>query len=171
MNQTITDWRARLGFLIPPGTPTVEREMFQAAPPGVSVHFNRMVARGAVGTLQNLQQRAASQLKHLDETVDLLASVEPDVIVLAHTATSYTLGRVGDTELSQRIERRTGIPFLTALGSAVDALQALGVRRLSVCTPYDTALTLRSKAVFEEHGFEVVNAVCSHPFNGTTFTR
>jgi len=160
MNQTITDWRARLGFLIPPGTPTVEREMFQAAPPGVSVHFNRMVARGAVGTLQNLQQRAASQLKHLDETVDLLASVEPDVIVLAHTATSYTLGRVGDTELSQRIERRTGIPFLTALGSAVDALQALGVRRLSVCTPYDTALTLRSKAVFEEHGFEVVNAVC-----------
>ena len=75
-----------------------------------------MVARGAVGTLQNLQQRAASQLQHLDETVDLLASVEPDVIVLAHTATSYTLGSAGDKELSQRIEKRTGIPFITARG-------------------------------------------------------
>jgi len=160
MNQTITDWRARIGFLIPPSTPTVEREMFQAAPQGVSVHFNRMVARGAVGTLQNLQQRAASQLLHLDETVDLLASVEPDVIVLAHTATSYTLGAAGDKELSQRIEKRTGIPFVTALGSAADALHALGVRKVAVCTPYDMALTLRSKAIFEEFGFEVVNAQC-----------
>ncbi len=156
----MTDWRARLGFLIPPGTPTVEREMFAAAPEGVSVHFNRMVARGAVGTLQNLQQRAASQLQHLDETVDLLASVEPDVIVLAHTATSYTLGREGDAQLSARMQSRTGIPFVTALGSAAAALDLLGVRRLAIGTPYDMALTQRSKAVFEQFGFEVVHANC-----------
>ena len=34
-------WRARLGFLVPPGNPTVEPEMMQLAPPGVSVHFTR----------------------------------------------------------------------------------------------------------------------------------
>jgi maleate cis-trans isomerase len=156
----MTDWRARLGFLIPPGTPTVEREMFCAAPEGVSVHFNRMVAKGAVGTLENLQQRAASQLANLDQTVDLLASVEPDVIVLAHTATSYTLGRDGDAELLRRMEARTGIPFVSALGSAAAALELLGVRRIAIGTPYDKALTLRSKEVLEQYGFEVVNAQC-----------
>ena len=39
-------WRARLGFLIPPGNPTVEPEMIAMAPPGVSVHFSRSVAIG-----------------------------------------------------------------------------------------------------------------------------
>lgn len=151
-------WRARIGFLIPPGTPTVEREMYRLAPEGVSVHFARMVARGPVGTLANLQSRAASQLEHMDETVDSIASVEPDVIVLAHTATSYFLGRNGDAQLAKRQEERTGIPFVSALGSIAAALEALGVRRVAIGTPYDQALTQRGKAVLEEFGFQVVNA-------------
>lgn len=151
-------WRARIGFLIPPGTPTVEREMAELAPKGVSVHFARMVARGPVGTLANLQSRAASQLEHMDETVDSIAAVQPDVIVLAHTATSYFLGKEGDAKLAKRQQERTGIPFISALGSIASALEALGVRRVAVGTPYDPALTQRGKAVLEEYGFEVVHA-------------
>ena len=153
----MTGWRARLGFIIPPGTPTVEREMYELAPDGVSVHFARMVARGPVGTLDNLQQRAASHLAHMDETVEMLASVEPDVIVLAHTATSYVLGKEGEQKLTRDIEQRTGIPFISALGSAFGVL---GARRVAVGTAYDEALTLRGKAVLESYGMEVVNAVC-----------
>jgi maleate cis-trans isomerase len=37
-------WRARLGFLVPPGNPTVETEMIELAPQGVSLHFHRMMA-------------------------------------------------------------------------------------------------------------------------------
>jgi maleate cis-trans isomerase len=51
-------WRARLGFLVPPGNPTVETEMIELAPAGVSVHFQRMVARGATGSLDGLARRA-----------------------------------------------------------------------------------------------------------------
>ncbi len=39
-------WRARIGFLVPPGNPTVEPEMMELAPQGVSVHFTRMSASG-----------------------------------------------------------------------------------------------------------------------------
>ena len=154
------DWRARIGFLIPPGTPTVEREMVRRMPEGVSAHFARMVARGPVGTLDNLRARAESQLAHIGETTDLLASVEPDVIVLAHTATSYMLGREGEQDLKDRLETQTGIPYVSALGSAVEAFAALGVRRVAVGTPYDAALTARGKAVLEQYGIEVVHAAC-----------
>lgn len=155
----MTGWRARLGFLIPPGTPTVEREMYQLAPPGVSVHFARMVARGPVGTLESLQRRAASHLDHMDETVEMLASVKPDVIVLAHTATSYVLGVEGERKLTEHVEKSTGIPFISALGSAVAACGVLGARRIAVGTAYDEALTLKGKTILEAYGLEVVNAV------------
>lgn len=153
-------WRARLGFLIPAATPTAEREMYRLAPEGVSVHFARMVARGPVGTLENLQSRHASQLAHLGDTVEMLAAVKPDVIVLAHTATSYMLGKDGEAELIERMQAATGIPFITALGSAVAAFSALGVRRIAIGTAYDEALTLKSKESFERRGLEVVNAIC-----------
>ena len=86
-------WRARLGFLIPPGNPTVEPEMIALAPPGVTVHFSRMVAGGPAGTHHGQEERNRSQIEHIDESAALLAMVKPSVMMLAHTATSYMLGR------------------------------------------------------------------------------
>jgi maleate cis-trans isomerase len=151
--------RKRIGFLIPSANPTVEQEMYQLAPEGVSVHFQRMVARGPVGTLANLQARAASHLERMDETVEMIACVKPDVIVLAHTATSYFLGREGEAALARKVERDTGIPFISALGAAVAACEALGIRKAAMGTAYDEALTLKGKEVFESYGVELVSAV------------
>ena len=39
-------YRARLGFLLPPGNPAIDPDMIAMCPQGVSLHFNRMVARG-----------------------------------------------------------------------------------------------------------------------------
>ena len=156
----MNDWRARIGFLIPPTNPTVEKEMFELAPEGVSVHFARMVAKGPVGTLDNLHQRAASHIEHLGETIEMLASVEPDVIVLAHTATSYILGPKGERELTKRMEKLTGIPFITALGSAVKAFQVMDIKKISIGTAYDQALTQKGKSTLEAHGVNVLHAEC-----------
>jgi maleate isomerase len=153
-------WRARLGFLVPPGNPTVEPEMIAMAPPGVSVHFSRMVARGPAGTHHGQEERNRSQIEHIGESAALLAMVKPDVIMLAHTATSYTLGRRAEAELVQRMQDQCGIPFATAFGSVVAALATLGVTRVALGTPYSEETTLKGKALLEEHGFEVVGHRC-----------
>src|SRR5437764_12103071 len=101
-------WRARLGFLLPPGNPTVEPEMIALAPEGVSVHFHRMTARGATGSLEGQDERNRMMVANLDGSVELLAMVEPDIIIVAHTATSYSLGREGEAELLARLEKKTG---------------------------------------------------------------
>jgi maleate cis-trans isomerase len=149
--------RARLGFLIPPGNPTVEPEMVEMAPRGVTVHFSRMVARGATGTLEGQEERNRTQIEHIGESAELLAMVKPDVIMLAHTATSYTLGRRAEVELLQRLRDQCGIPIATAFGSVVSALNTLGATRIALGTPYSEEITLRGKALLEEHGFEVVS--------------
>ena len=55
-------WRARRGFLVPPGNPTVELETRQLVPPGVSLHFLRLVATGPTGTLMDQEERTRSEL-------------------------------------------------------------------------------------------------------------
>ena len=149
-------WRARLGFLVPPGNPTVEAEMIALAPEGVSVHFHRMVARGTPGSLAGQSERNRTMAENIDIGIELLAMVKPDVIVVAHTATSYHLGRRGEAELLNRLEKATGRRVVTAFGSVVRALERLGIRKLALGTPYSAEVTLQGKAHLEAHGVEVV---------------
>ena len=149
-------WRARLGFLVPPGNPTVETEMIAMAPDGVSLHFHRMVARGTPGSLQGQTERNRSMIESIDEAVEVLAMVKPDVIVVAHTATSYHLGRSGEADLLGRMERSTGRRVVTAFGSVVHALERLNVRKLALATPYSPEVTLQGKAHLEARGLEIV---------------
>ena len=127
------------------------------APPGVSVHFSRMVAPGEGGTHHGQEERNRAQIAHLDASAELLAKVKPDVMVLAHTASSYTLGRSGEAELVPRLQARFGIPFITAFGSVVAALHVLGAKRIALGAPYAEEMILKGKALLEEHGFEVVS--------------
>lgn len=149
-------WRGRIGILVPPGCPTVEGEIAPLLPRGVSAHYSRMVVDGPTGTLTGQEERNRSQLRHLDHSADLLAMVKPRVMVLAHTATSYTLGHAGEAELVARMQARHGIPFLTAFGSVVAALARLGVRRIALGAPYAAEITEKGKAHLEAAGIEVV---------------
>ena len=88
----------------------------------------------------------------------MLALVKPDVVVLAHTATSYTLGREQEAALLLRLSGHYGMPFVTAFGSLVAALAHLGTRRVALGTPYDAEMTRRGKAHLELHGIEVCHA-------------
>jgi maleate isomerase len=150
-------WRARLGFLVPPGNPTVETEMIALAPEGVSVHFHRMTARGASGSLDGQDERNRMMVANIDESVELLAMVEPDVITIAHTATSCHLGRQREAELLARLQKSTGKQVVTAFASVLNALERLNIGRLALGTPYSPETTLQGKTHLEEHGLAIVN--------------
>lgn len=131
--------------------------MMMLAVPGVSLHFTRMVASGVTGSLQGQEERNRSQIEHLDENATLLAMVKPDVVVLAHTATSYTLGKEEEAALLARLGKNHGMPFVTAFGCVVEAVRHLGVKRIALGTPYDDDMTCRSKTHLEAHGIAIAN--------------
>src|SRR5687767_8890031 len=137
----------RLGFLVPPGNPTTEPEVFRLCPPNVAVHFHRMYVGDSVpGARDGQEERNRQHVEHMEESVRLLAMVKPAVIVMAHTATSYTLGKEGEAALVGKMERATGIPFITAFGSVVAALAQLQARSVALATPYAREWTLRGKS-------------------------
>ena len=151
-------WRARIGFLVPPGNPTVEPEMMELAPEGVSLHFTRMNADGPAGTHSGQEERNLSQVASVPDCVKLLAMVSPRVIVMAHTATSYTLGQQREAELAAQMEAIGGARFITAFGSVLEAFAHLGVRRVAYGTPYSAEMTSRGKQHLETCGLEVVSS-------------
>jgi maleate isomerase len=151
-------WRARIGFLVPPGNPTVEPEMMELAPPGVSLHFTRMNAEGPAGTHTGQEERNLSQVASVPDGVKLLSMVSPNVIVMAHTATSYTLGQGLEATLVERMEALSGARFVTAFGSVLEALAHLGARRVAYATPYSAEMTARGKHHLERCGLEVVSS-------------
>jgi maleate isomerase len=152
-------WRARLGFMVPPGNPTVEPEMIALAPDGVSVHFHRMDAGGGVpGSLDSQDRRTRAMIDSLDAGLPLLAAVKPDIITVAHTATSYYLGRERETELLARLGAASGVPVVTAFGAVAAALERLGVRRIAYGAPYSAETTEQGRAHLEACGFTVVRA-------------
>ena len=150
-------YRARLGFLVPPGNPTIEPELMAMAPAGVSLHFHRMTAGGTPGALDGQEERNRQMVASLDEGVALLALVKPDIIVIAHTATSYDLGVEAEAALLDRLAKASGTRVTTAFASVAAALERLGVKRLAVGTPYSAETTAKGKAHLEKHGFEVVS--------------
>jgi maleate isomerase len=153
----MTGWRARLGFLVPPGNPTVETEMIALAPHGVTVHFSRLVAHGGTGSHAGQEERNRTMIEHVSESAGLLAMVKPDVIMFSHTATSYTLGPQNEAELIERLRAQCGTIVETAFASVLEALRVLGVRKIALGTPYGEETTLKGKALLEQHGFAVVS--------------
>jgi maleate isomerase len=151
-------WRARIGFLVPPGNPTVEPEMMELVPPGVSLHFTRMNAEGPAGTHTGQEERNLSQVASVPDGVKLLSMVSPNVIVMAHTATSYTLGQGLEATLVERMEALSGARFITAFGSVLEALAHLGARRIAYATPYSAEMTARGRQHLERCGLEVVSS-------------
>jgi maleate cis-trans isomerase len=151
-------WRARIGFLVPPGNPTVEPEMAELTPPGVSLHFTRMSAEGPAGTHAGQEERNRSQVESIPACVRLLSMVGPGVIVLAHTATSYTLGEAREAALVTEMEALGNARFITAFGGVLAAFKALGVRRIAYATPYSAEMTARGRLHLEKCGVHVVNS-------------
>lgn len=149
----------RIGVLVPPGNPTVEAEMARMAPPGVTFHYGRLEAPGVAsvpGATEGMVERARLFVAGLEGPARALASARPAVVLLAHTASSYTAGFAGEPDLVARLSAAAGCPAITAARAIVAALVHLGVRRLALGTPYSEAVSAQGRVYWEAAGVTLV---------------
>ena len=114
------------------------------------------VATGPTGTLMGQEDHNRNYIEYIEESTALLAMVHLDVIVLAHRASSYTLGCQGETALLARLEKLSGTRVITAFGAVIQALEHLRVHKIALGIPYAKDTSLKSKAHLEAHGLQVV---------------
>jgi len=141
----------RIGILLPPANTAMEDEIPPFLPPAVRVSFNRLSREGRTLTAESLLSMARS----VGRAAGDLAWCEPDVIVYGCTSGTFLDGHGNEDALSRQITAETGIASVTTATAVVEALRAVGARRVFMITPYPDAVNLHEVAFLEHYGFTV----------------
>ena len=131
--------RARIGVLVPFTNTNLEPDMALMRPDGVSMHFTRLGGYDADETPDEKQMQGLGS-SDIDEPLQLLAGIRPDVILYGCTSATLTHGSEFDRQLSRNVELRSGALTVTAAGALVNALNFLNVKQIGFASPYVPAI-------------------------------
>ncbi len=142
--------RGLIGLLTPQANTTVEPEFGILMPAGFA-HVNaRLLSRQ--GTIK---ARLAEYFVVAAQTARQFSNAPVRALALACTGSSYLAGREREAALLSALTDEFGVPAFTAASAVVDALCALGARRIALASPYPPALTQASVGYWQSQGFEV----------------
>ena len=143
--------RARIGMIIPSVNSMTELQFNHYAPPGLGVHVARARVAG------EWKRPLAVMADEIATAARLLSDVTPDLIVFHCTDTSMTQGPQGEGRILEIVHEATGIEAVATSRLVLEALQALGLRKLLLLSPYKS-----NQAVIDylhATGFAVVHDV------------
>ena len=145
--------RIRIGLIVPSSDATYEPDFYMTAPPNVTLHSHRMwLPENGLG--KDEMDRMNSEVLN---AVQYLTTARMDAIAYGGTTSSFYKGPGWDQELIRMIEEESGLPAAVTTHSVAMALRSLGIRKLSIATPYPKWNNERLWDYMEESGFEVLN--------------
>jgi len=142
-------WRGKIGLIVPSTNTVNEPEFWRLAPPGVSIHSDRVLLLGNA-----TQESYNAMADALGAAAQRLATAEVDVVAYGCTSGSIVCPM---PELLEQMGNHTKTPAVATAGAVVAALKALGVKKVAVGTPYVTFVNDAEKLFLEEYGFEVTS--------------
>lgn len=151
MSRALYGFRAKIGLVIPSNNTVVEPELWAMRPAGVTVHGNRILTQGNTPEGIVAMERSAARAVHE------LRAGQMSAIVYACLATSLVKGLDWTRDVSRQITSDTGCPATTAAAATFEALQALGVRRVAIATPYRDCVQALLPAFVAEFGLDLVS--------------
>ena len=143
-------WRGIIGVLTPQANTTVEPEFSILVPPGVVTIAARMVS-----TAPQMDARLRDYFAHLSPACAHFANAPLGVVAIACTGASYLATYEGEGAVIAALEAEIGIPVLTSARCVLDALRALGARRIGLVSPYGAELTQASVRYWQAAGLEI----------------
>jgi len=123
--------------------------MAALCPPGVATYATRILFEPTLEGLKAMKDhvgRAAAELS---------SEGMSHVIAFCCTVGSMIGGSDHDVDIIRLIEEKTGVPAVTTTTALKAALNALGVSRIAVATPYTLEIDELEKSLLENMGYEV----------------
>ncbi len=146
----------RIGVVVPYTNTNLEPDLNMMRPDGVSLHFTR-IAGYEVDSVPGTDAMRALGNSPIEEPINLLRAIQPDVILYGCSSATLALGREADLAFANRLTTYSGLPIITASNAVVDALKNIGVNKIAICTPYDQLLSEITAKFFEQAGFKIIS--------------
>jgi maleate isomerase len=141
--------------VVTPFDMALDRELWRWAPEEVSLYLTRTPQVAEPVSLE-LAEAVGDEAAVASATGEVLVP-EPLVVAYACTSGSFVHGVEGERRLVAAM-RAAGAPAaVTTSGALLEALAALGVRRLAVATPYVESVTARLHDYLAEAGVTTVS--------------
>jgi maleate isomerase len=144
----------RIGVIVPSVNTVVEPWFARACPAAVTAHAARMF-------LDNQLTSAALVRMDREEgmnAVRQIMSCQPSAVAYCCTASSIVQGLEYDGRLNHELHQAAGVPAFTATRAIIEALHAVGAKRISVCSPYTKAIDDKEHEFFSAAGFDILGA-------------
>ena len=145
--------RKRIGIILPSVNNVLESDLAGVVPEGCTYHTTRMLVSSTGMTLQSLRDMNAS----IEDCVDLLSNCGMDILTYGCTSGSFMEGPGYDQKIISTIETKSGLPAVATAAAAAEAMHFLGLKRISIVTPYPDEVNKTIPVFFEGNGFEIVS--------------
>ena len=157
----VAGFRSKFAAIVPSTNTAVEADFNHLLRiPGVTFHTGRMYIEHPVLDSDDAFERVLGQADRAFETaVRDVMTCEPDYLVMGMSAPTFWGGREGNAAFLERARSLCGLGVTTAAEACSAALDALGVRRIAVLTPYQPVMRRQIVRYFDESGFPVVRSV------------
>ena len=145
----MSDWKKKLGIIVPSWNTVMEYECQRMAPEGVSVHFTR------IKHTDDEEETLLHMIHEVPHLADLLGHASLDAICFGCTGGSFIRPSM-DQEIVDTIKDKTGIPATTTSTALVEAMREMGVSRVALASPYPQWLNERLVSFLKDKGIETV---------------
>lgn len=150
-----TRTRAKIGVLVPFTNTNLEADMMLMRAPGTTVHFQRMGGYD-VEEIPGSDQMAGLGASDISHDLRMIAGVRPDAVLYGCTSATLTHGPEFDAQLAAQIRAASGAVSLTAAGSLVAGIRALGAAKVGFSSPYLGEINTQAKDFLAQNGIETV---------------
>jgi maleate isomerase len=140
--------------VVAPHDLALDRELWRWTPEPVSLYITRTPPLDVAVSAELAE--ALRDEEALAQGCREVAEAAPAVTAYLCTSASFVRGLAGEAQLRALMERAGARRAITTSGALLEALAALGSRRVAVATPYDAELTARLGDFLSEAGHDVV---------------
>jgi maleate isomerase len=146
-----------MGLIVPSTNVVAETDMWHASPADVTFHTGRLYVEDPNLSSDDAFLAFLDQIRAAMKTaVRDVVTCKPDFMVMGMSSETFWGGAGGNEEFTRTLEEMSGLPVTTGATACKQALDAHGVSKLAVITPYQPVGDEQVYRYFGDIGADVV---------------